>query len=85
MDWSKVDAGLAAALADDPPAPPMAVFLHLTEPVEPERIEELGVDAAGEGLVRTATVSPEDVDRLSEQAWVSQLRLSRSLGPLDRA
>lgn len=80
MDWSKVDAALAAALADDG-GQRCTVLVHLTADVEPDLLKALGVSAAGEGLVRTATVSPTEVERLSDQPWVSLLRLSRRLGP----
>ena len=81
MDWSKLDAALAAELAESPEASGRyAVFVHLAGQVQPPRLAELGLDVAGEGRVRTATVSWTDVDRLSEQADVHHIALSRRLG-----
>ncbi len=79
MDWSKLDASLAGALADEQAHRKYSVFVHLTVDVGPDVLAELGVEASGNGRVRTATVSADDVDRLSEQEWVSQLRMSTSL------
>ena len=79
MDWSKLDAGLAGALAGEEAPRRYAVFVHLADDVAPEVLAQLGVEASGEGRVRTATVSWADVDRLSDQEWVSQLRMSTTL------
>jgi len=79
MDWSKVDAGLAGALADDDAGRRYAVFVHLDPEADPEVLGALGVAAAGRGAVRTATVSAADVARLTDEAGVRHLRLSTPL------
>ena len=79
MDWSKLDAGLAGALAGEEAPVRFAVFVHLTHGAGPDVLAQLGIEASGEGRVRTANVSAAEVDRLSHQAWVSQLRISTTL------
>lgn len=89
MDYAKLDAGLAAALNDvaDKETSALSVFIHAGRPVEPDEarfLETLGVqNGTPEQQVFTATVSPEAVEKLSDQAWVKSLRLSRVLKPLD--
>lgn len=83
MDWSKVDAGLAAALADDDPARRYTVFVHLVPEADADA-EPLGVDSAGDGPVRTATLSSAEIGHLSERAGVRLLRLSAPLKPAEQ-
>ena len=75
-----MDAALAGALADSDADDRLAVFVHLGGLVDPDpvRLAELG-DIGGEGLVRTASLSRAEIERLSEQPWVRLLRLSRDL------
>ena len=80
MDWSKVDAGLAAALADAEAGDRYVVFVHLARPVDPGVADRLPCATTGNDAVRTATVSTADVERLSDRPEVSQIRLSRALG-----
>lgn len=80
VDWSKVDAGLAAALAAEHPISHHAVFVHLDPGSDPDVLAELGVEVFGAGDLRTATLTAAEVDELSELACVSGLRLSRPLG-----
>lgn len=82
MDWSKLDAGLAAALdgpGDVDGSRRYVVFVHLGAGVPAERLADLGLEAATPSKVGTATLSAGEIDRLSEQAWVTGMRLSRSL------
>ncbi len=85
MDWSKLDAGLAGALADGKAGDRYVVFVHLVPTADPAAAPDLQGASTGDGSVRTAMVSAEDVDRLSERAHVSQIRLSRTLGLSDPA
>jgi len=81
MDWSKVDAALAGALADsvDPGERRLAVFVHVeVEQADASLLADLDVQAVGGG-VRTGTVSPAGVDHLTDQPWVTRVQLS---GPL---
>lgn len=86
MEWSKIDAGLAAALADDEAATGRhRVFVHLAAEVDPAEVDptvlaDLGVPA-GDARVRTAELTAAEIDRLSDQEWVSQLRSSWPLRP----
>ena len=87
LDWSKVDAALAGALADADAAGSarLAVFVHVdVDRAEVSLLEELGVRASGGGVC-TGTVSPDGVDRLTDQSWVSRVRLSAPLRLLDDA
>lgn len=79
MDWSKVDAGLAASLAEDPdPGRRFVVFVHL-DPQARGILAASGIDAEGEGSVQTATVSALEVAGLSDRSEVRRLVLSHRL------
>lgn len=80
MDWSKVDAGLAGALADDDASRRYFVFVHLATGADPDVLAQLDITTSGQGTVRTATLSAAEVDRLTDHAAVSRLRLARPLG-----
>lgn len=80
MDWSKVDAGLAGALTGGGGSSRYAVFVHLTAGAGADVLAELGVEASGEGRIRTATLSASEVELLSDQDWVSRLTASTTLG-----
>ena len=85
MDYQKVDTGLAGALdeAGDPDAESLTVFIHTARVPDEQAIRVLkgyGVSGAtGNGQIFTATLSPRDVAKLSEQPWVQSIKLSRSL------
>ena len=84
MDYQKVDAGLAVALAeaDDAEARSLTVFVHTAVPPDEEAIRTLkgfGVAAASDRQIFTATLSPRAVAQLSEQPWVQSIKLSRTL------
>ncbi len=81
MDWSKVDAALAGALADagDPGERLLPVFVHVDAGrADPSILADLDVQPEGGG-VRTGMVSPDGVDHLTDQPWVTRVQLS---GPL---
>lgn len=79
MDWSKLDAGLAAAVAEDEdPTRLFVVFVHL-DPEGDGVLAAAGIDAAGEGQVRTATLSALQVATLSDRDQVRRLVLSLPL------
>ena len=92
MDWSKVDAALAGALSATPDhgwrrfedatgaERRLPVFVHVdADAADAVLLAELQVAGPPGGGVRTATLSPADVARLTDQPWVTQVRLS---GPL---
>ncbi len=84
MDWSKLDAGLAAALAEDAdPTRRFVVFVHL-DPEGGGMLTGAGIDAAGEGQVRTATLSARQVATLSDRNQVRRLVLSFPLRLADQ-
>lgn len=75
MDWSKLDPALAAALGvADGPERRFVIFIHL----HPDAPDPPGV-AAGDGAVRTATVTAVEVESLSQSGAVRALRLATSL------
>lgn len=91
MDFSKLDAALAGALDPQPREPrewpeamadpKLLVFVHVQpDDVDRRELTRLGVRAESiTGNVATATLSPEQIDELSEQPWVRQIRLSQPL------
>jgi hypothetical protein len=85
MNYQKLDATLAMALKDvlEPETPNLVVFIHIQTPLEADaiaRLEALGISNITENKdVFTATVSPNAISQLSEQAWVKYLKLSRKL------
>lgn len=81
MDWGKVDAPLASALAGASPDEPLSVFVQIDPSradVDADALDRLGLgrDAAD---VSTATLSPAQLDALTDQNWVRYVRLSGRL------
>ncbi|MEO5679657.1 MAG: hypothetical protein ABIS47_08310 [Acidimicrobiales bacterium] len=75
MDWSKLDPALAAALDEaGGPERHFVVFIHL----HPDDPAVPGV-VAGDGAVRTATVTADEVESLSHDTSVRALRLATRL------
>jgi hypothetical protein len=88
MDYRKIDAALATALAQThaKDGPAFTVFVHAAYPPGPEEkavLEGHGVSAgAGSRNIFTATLSPRAIDELTERPWVRSVRLSSQLHPL---
>ena len=81
MDWGKVDAPLASALAGARPDEPLSVFVQIDPSrgeVDGDMLDRLGLgrDAAD---VSTATLSPAQLDALTDHDWVRYVRLSGRL------
>lgn len=72
MDWAKLDAALAAALTDDDGTGRFLVLIHATGPPAP--------GAAGAPSVRTDSLSAQEIEQLTDQPEVRQVRLSSRLG-----
>ena len=87
MNYQKLDAGLAIAVADagmlDEEDPLFNVFIrtaHTPDINEVTYLEGLGVSCQpADRRVFTAMLSARAVDELSKQAWVSYLELSQQL------
>ena len=82
VDWSKVDAALAGALAEMAHSGEhlLTVFIEMDAGRADESVlGRLGVDRAAATTVCTATLSTADLDQLTELPWVTRLRLSRPL------
>lgn len=81
MDWGKVDAPLASALAGASPDEPLSVFVQIDlsrGEVDGEVLDRLGLGRDA-GDVTTATLSPAQLDALTDEAWVLYVRLSGRL------
>ena len=79
MDWAKVDAPLAAALAGADDDEPLAVFVHLDRArADAATLDRLGL-ARPSGDVGTASLRPVQIAALTDQPWVRQVRLSGRL------
>ena len=81
MDWGKVDAPLASALAGASPDEPLSVFVQIDRSraaVDGDALDRLGL---GPDLaeVSTATLSPSQLDALTDEEWVLYVRLSGRL------
>lgn len=81
MDWSKLDARLALALAEDDPSSRFAVFVQVDPGADLDSL--LGVLEPGEGPVCTAALSPDEIGRLSEHPEIRKIGLSTRLRPVD--
>jgi hypothetical protein len=61
----------------------LVVFVHATKSLskgERESLEQLGVDVpSADAQVFTATLSPNQIQQLSSEAWVQAIRLSQDL------
>lgn len=82
MDWRKVDAPLASALAGAAADEPLAVFVQIDRSratVDGAMFDRLGLGGDASGGVTTATLSPAQVDALTDEEWVLQVRLSGQL------
>lgn len=81
MDWGKVDAPLASALAGASPDEPLSVFVQIDASrgeVDGDVLDRLGLGRNAGGLT-TATLSPAQLDALTDEEWVGYVRLSGRL------
>jgi hypothetical protein len=88
MDYSKIDAALAAALAhsQDREAPTIDVFIHAVRSLNRDEIaflETLGVSSEPGKTIFTARLSARAIEELSRQSWVRYIKLSQKLRPLE--
>ncbi|PLZ99035.1 hypothetical protein CEN50_08835 [Fischerella thermalis CCMEE 5268] len=91
MNYKKLDAALAMALnqVQDPDERSLVVFIH-TQPVADNSnaaaiLENLGISGITENKdVFSATLSVNEIAKLSEQPWVQYLKLSQKLRLVDR-
>jgi hypothetical protein len=81
VDWAKVDAPLAAALAGASADDALPVFVHVDRSAaDVNALDALNLGDVGD--VGTALVSPAQVDALTERDWVLSVRLSGHLNLL---
>ncbi len=86
MNYQKLDAALAIALNEvqDPEERSLVVFIHTETVADTSNatavLESLGVSGIPEMKdVFSATLSPNEISKLSEQPWVQYLKLSQKL------
>jgi hypothetical protein len=88
VNYQKLDAAIATALHNirDPEDHCLLVFIHTEPTLTPDAItilEQLGVDVSNSrGGIFTATLSVNNINRLSDQSWVYYIKLSQHLYPL---
>ncbi|MGH9263332.1 MAG: hypothetical protein ACRD1D_01440 [Acidimicrobiales bacterium] len=79
MDWAKVDAPLASALAGTPSDEALPVFVQIDRSrADAEALDRLGL-GRDLGDLGTASLSPSQLDALTDQEWVLYVRLSGRL------
>lgn len=79
MDWRKVDAPLASALAGTPGDEALPVFVQIDRSrADAEALDRLGL-GGDPGELGTASLSPEQLDILTDEDWVVFVRLSGRL------
>ena len=87
IDFSKVDAPLAATLEEGKGNELLNVFIRTHDPIsEPEqrRLSEVGIESVSPGTkVITATLSADAVRKLTQEPWVSAINLAQRLRPVD--
>jgi hypothetical protein len=86
MNYQKLDAALTLAVnaAVDPDDRCFTVFLQLGDRLDDGAIAQLtamNLAHLQPGQLGTATLSTHQIEALSEQSWVSWLRLSQTLRP----
>ncbi|MGH3089517.1 MAG: hypothetical protein ACRDSJ_19690 [Rubrobacteraceae bacterium] len=88
MNYAKTGAALASALSrvTEPSERALPVFIRADREPTPDEatvLEEIVGGVAEGRRVFTATLSAQEVERLSEQPWVRSLELSRPMRLLD--
>jgi hypothetical protein len=79
VDWRKVDAPLASALAGTPGDEALPVFVQIDRSrADAEALDRLGL-GGDVGELGTASLSPEQLDALTDLEWVLYVRLSGRL------
>lgn len=91
MDYRKLDGPLATDLnrPERPADERTSVFIR-TEPNLSEEAKRILADSridagAGTGTILTGELSHEELDRLSEQPWVTTIHLARKMRPLSKS
>lgn len=88
MDYRKIDAALASAIANvaDANSPELLVFIHTIDVPDESQAAYLtacGVADARNRRIHTAKLSTTAITDLSDQPWVQSIKLSQRLHPLD--
>ncbi len=84
MDWRKIDAPLASALAGASDDDALPVFVHLDRArADGDVLDRLGLGVDEDGDVSTASLSRSDRADLTDQVWVRRVSLSGRLRLLD--
>ena len=87
MDYGKLDGALAMALGRGSSRPErLTVFIRIAPELADDAkslLESYGFDTSGELTAPvSADLRPDEIANLSEQPWVTSIRLARTLRPL---
>jgi len=85
VNYGKIDAALAGALAQDTPATTLPVFVHVVDNLSEAQAAELarlGMPPPAGRKIITADASPELIERLSDATFVNRIALAQKLRPL---
>lgn len=88
MNYQKLDATLSAALHNiqDPEDQCLLVFIRTEPTLTPNAIivlQQLGIDVSNSSKgIFTATLSVNEINRLSDLSWIYYIKLSRNLYPI---
>jgi hypothetical protein len=85
MDYSKIDAQLAAYLKGTSGAEAISVFIYINkklDELEKKYLEKYSISFTNEvPLVFSATVSTSAIDELSHQPWIKYFKMSTKMQP----
>ena len=85
VDWAKVDAPLASALAGAAPDDPLPVFVYLDRSrVDAEVLDQMGLGRDDDAEIGSASLCAAQVAALTDEAWVQRVHLSGRLRLLRR-
>jgi hypothetical protein len=80
VDWRKVDAPLASALAGAPDDESFPVFVHLDPSrADAEILDQLGLEHDDDREIESASLSAAQLAVLTDQPWVQRVRLGGRL------
>ena len=85
MNYSKIDAQLAAYLTRTPSSDRLPVFIYTNKKLdqsERDDLKEFGIYFSNDvPTVFSATISAEELNILSDQPWIKHIKMSTKLQP----
>ena len=80
VDWRKVDAPLASALAGAPDDESFAVLVHIDRSrADAKVLDQLGLERDDDREIEAMSLSVAELAALTDQPWVQRVRLSGRL------